>query len=59
MTDSVKRGYRTAEAAEYLGVSVVKLRELIASKQIGHKRIGTLISIPKEELDDYYNSLGN
>jgi excisionase family DNA binding protein len=46
--------YSTAEAAEYLGVSVKRVRKLIRDDELPHKRIGPrTVRIHIDDLDDY------
>lgn len=41
------------EAAHALGIGTTKLRELIASGELGHLRVARRLLVPREELEAY------
>ncbi len=56
-----KRGYTTAEAASYIGMSQSFLRQLLRDNKIVARRAGETDRSPliwlREDLDDYLDSL--
>lgn len=53
----MKRGYTREEAAEYVGVSVYKIRDAIRDGLIPAKRAGKDVLVLREDLDAYLEHL--
>lgn len=52
-----KRGYTTAQAAHYLGISEWVLRDEMRNDRIVAKKRGTSTIFDKTELDRYFDAL--
>ena len=52
-----KRGYTTAQAAHYLGISEWVLRDEMRNDRIVAKKRGTSTIFDKAELDRYFDNL--
>jgi len=53
----MKRGYTVEQAANYLGIGVSSVRELIRENVLPAKKFGTKTLIDGKALDDYFDSL--
>lgn len=52
-----KRGFTTAEAAKYLGISEWVLRDEMKHNRIAAKKRGTSVLFDRSELDRYFDAL--
>ena len=52
-----KRGFSTAEAADYLGISVWSLRQATRENRIAAKKHGTTVLYDRDELNRYFDDL--
>lgn len=53
----VKRGFSTAEAADYIGRSESHIRRLKRDKKLAARRDGAVVTYLLEDLDAYLDSL--